>query len=88
MTWWERFTHSFEEKGAQILLLWVTDLLFVALLLLFARHLEAAVLATITGLVGGVNGAFLGAMGAKPGNGNPPPPAKPDTLVASLTPEK
>jgi hypothetical protein len=84
MNWWQMFVDSFETKGAQILLLWITDLIFVAVLLFLAKTLDPAVMNTITGLVGGVNGAFLGAMGARQSNGNGSP--KPDKLVASVVP--
>jgi hypothetical protein len=71
MNWWQKFTDSFETKGAQIFLLWVTDILFVYTLIHYSSHLDATTIATLTGLVGGVNGAFLGAMGARTGaNGN------------------
>lgn len=85
MNWWQGFTDTFETKGAQILLLWFTDLLFVAVLIFWAKDLDPAVMNTVTGLVGGVNGAFLGAMGARQANGNG---TKPDTLTPTLTPEK
>jgi hypothetical protein len=84
MNWWQTFVDSFETKGAQILLLWFTDLLFVWLLIHYENVVNPAVMNTITGLVGGVNGAFLGAMGARQSNGNGSP--KPDKLTASLVP--
>jgi hypothetical protein len=72
MNWWQRFADSFETKGAQILLLWITDLLFVAVLIFYAKDLDPMVMSTVTGLVGGVNGAFLGATGARAAtNGKP-----------------
>jgi hypothetical protein len=86
MNWWQRFTDSFESKGAQILLLWVTDMIFVGVLVaisIFHVVIDPMVMSTITGLVGGVNGAFLGAMGARQNNGNG---TTPDKLAASVVP--
>jgi hypothetical protein len=85
MNWWQRFTDSFETKGAQIFLLWVTDLLFVAVLIFYAKDLDPIVMSTVTGLVGGVNGAFLGAMGARQSNGNGGGP-KADAMKIGLVP--
>lgn len=84
---WTAFLDSFESKGGQILLLFSADLIFVALVIKFNKSLDPAVLSTITGILGGINGAFLGAMGARAlGNGGGA--AKPDKLTATLTPEE
>lgn len=81
---WVEFLESFESKGGQILLLFSADLIFVALVIKFNKSIDAAVMSTITGILGGINGAFLGAMGARSaGNGNG---SKPDTLTASFVP--
>jgi membrane protein YqaA with SNARE-associated domain len=81
---WGLFLDSFESKGGQILLLFTADLIFVALVIKFNKSIDPAVMATITGILGGINGAFLGAMGARPSNGNGTP--KPDTLKTSFVP--
>jgi hypothetical protein len=95
MNWWQTFTDSFEMKGAQIFLLWVTDLLFVAVLIFYAKDLDPIVMSTVTGLVGGVNGAFLGAMGARqqkdlpsPLSSNVPPPSAAPAVVAARATDK
>lgn len=81
---WIEFLDSFESKGGQILLLFSADLIFVALVIKFNKSIDAAVMSTITGILGGINGAFLGAMGARSGanGGN----GKPDQLGVQFTP--
>jgi membrane protein YqaA with SNARE-associated domain len=82
---WGMFLDSFESKGGQILLLFAADLIFVALVIKFNKSIDPSVMATITGILGGINGAFLGAMGARAGsNGSGTP--KPDTLTTSFAP--
>ena len=80
---WTMFLDSFESKGGQILLLFSADLIFVALVIKFNKSIDPAVMSTITGILGGINGAFLGAMGARNANGNG---TKPDTLTATFAP--
>jgi membrane protein YqaA with SNARE-associated domain len=80
---WTLFLDSFESKGGQILLLFSADLIFVALVIKFNKSIDPAVMSTITGILGGINGAFLGAMGARNTNSNG---VKPDTLKASFVP--
>jgi len=81
---WQSFLDSFESKGGQLLLLWITDLIFVAVLIRYWKNFDATVQTTVVGILSAVNGAFLGAVGARPttngGNG------KPDTLKASFVP--
>jgi len=92
MNWWTTFTDSFEQKGTQILLLWFTDMTVLAAVIFFWKHFDDALQTTLVGILSGINGAFLGAMGARAllnnGNGNgtgpglpmpPIPPAPPAT---------
>jgi len=94
---WQGFLDSFESKGGQLLLLWVTDLIFVMVLIRNWHYLDATVQTTIVGILSAVNGAFLGAVGARPttngGNGHAPvspaipaaaPPAAPAPGAAPL----
>jgi hypothetical protein len=77
---WQSFLDSFESKGGQLLLLWMTDLIFVAVLIRYWKNFDATVQTTVVGILSAVNGAFLGAVGARPttngGNGAPKPPDK------------
>jgi hypothetical protein len=87
---WQAFLDSFETKGGQLMLLWVTDFIFLAILVHYWQIFDAHVQTIIVGLLSGVNGAFLGAIGARnTSNGNPPPnlPNVPDKLTVGLTPE-
>src|SRR3981189_2840132 len=63
---WQLFLDSFESKGGQLLLLWVTDFIFVAVLIRYSKNLDPTVQTTIVGILSAVNGAFLGAVGARP----------------------
>jgi hypothetical protein len=83
---WQAFLDCFESKGGQLMLLWVTDFIFLAILVRYWDLFDAHVQTVIVGLLSGVNGAFLGAVGARntSNNGNSP---KPDTLTPTLTPE-
>lgn len=86
MNWWERFAHSFEEKGAQILLLWITDMLVLAVLVFYWKRFDDTLQTTIVGVLSGINGAFLGATGARAlSNGVPPKPDKLDVGFISAT---
>src|SRR5271157_2828034 len=80
---WQAFLDSFESKGGQLLLLWVTDLIFVAVLIRYWKNFDATVQTTVVGILSAVNGAFLGAVGSRPttngGNGKP-------TLKVGFTP--
>ena len=73
---WQAFLDSFESKGGQLMLLWVTDLIFVAVLIRFWKNFDPTVQTTVVGILSAVNGAFLGAVGARPttngGNGHAP----------------
>jgi len=81
---WQAFLDSFESKGGQLLLLWVTDLIFVSVLIRYWKNFDPTVQTTVVGILSAVNGAFLGAVGARPtGNGNG---AKPDKLSANFVP--
>jgi hypothetical protein len=74
---WQAFLDSFESKGGQLLLLWVTDLIFVAVLVRYWKLFDSTLQTTIVGILSGVNGAFLGAVGARPSsNGNAVPKLK------------
>lgn len=84
---WGAFLDTFESKGGQILLLFSADLIFVALVIKFNKSIDAAVMSTITGILGGINGAFLGAMGAR-GTSNGGNGTKPDQLSVQFTPGK
>lgn len=77
---WQAFLDSFESKGGQLMLLWITDFIVLAVLVRYWKGFDAQLQTTIVGLLSGVNGAFLGAVGARPTavNGNAhdaPPPA-------------
>jgi hypothetical protein len=81
---WQAFLDSFESKGGQLLLLVVMDLIFVAVLIRYWKNFDATVQTTVVGILSAVNGAFLGAVGARPssngGNG------KPDHLAVNFVP--
>jgi hypothetical protein len=89
ITAWQAFLDSFESKGGQLLLLWVSDGLVLLLLIHFWKFFDAQLQTTIVGILSAVNGAFLGAIGArnttnggavgdgKPAAPAPPPPASP-----------
>lgn len=81
---WQAFLDSFESKGGQLLLLWITDLIFVSVLIRYWKNFDPTVQTTVVGILSAVNGAFLGAVGARPttngGNG------KPDKLSANFVP--
>lgn len=62
---WQKFCDSFESKGAQLLLLWVTDGIVLAVTVLFWKKFDSQLQTTIVGLLSGINGAFLGAIGAR-----------------------
>jgi hypothetical protein len=82
---WQAFLDSFESKGGQLLLLWVTDFIVLAVLVRYWKFFDAQLQTTIVGLLSGINGAFLGAVGARQtsnGNGKP----KPDAGVANFVP--
>src|SRR5271155_1144065 len=80
---WQAFLDSFESKGGQLLLLWITDLIFVAVLIRYWKNFDATVQTTVVGILSAVNGAFLGAVGSRPttngGNGAPPNGKKSDS---------
>jgi hypothetical protein len=85
---WQTFLDSFESKGGQLVLLWVTDMVVLAVLVHYWEGFSATLQNFMTGLISGVNGAFLGAIGARntsAGNGTPPGGA-PDNLGVSFSP--
>ena len=82
MNWWQTFADSFETKGAQILLLWITDIIVITVLVLLWRRFDATLQTTIVGILSAVNGAFLGALGARPPSGGA------DTLHVGFTSKK
>jgi hypothetical protein len=90
VTSWQEFLNSFESKGGQLILLWVTDLIVMTILVRYWKFFDAQLQTTIVGLLSGVNGAFLGAIGARStsnGNGNGSPPPKLDvTFVPGTDP--
>jgi hypothetical protein len=83
---WQAFLDCFESKGGQLMLLWVTDFIFLAILVRYWDLFDAHVQTVIVGLLSGVNGAFLGAVGAR--NTSPNGNGRPDTLTPTLAPEK
>ena len=62
---WQAFLDSFESKGGQLMLLWVTDFIVLTVLVHFWKSFDAQLQTTIVGLLSGINGAFLGAIGAR-----------------------
>ena len=66
ITTWQAFLDSFESKGGQLMLLWVTDFIVLTVLVRYWKGFDAQLQTTIVGLLSGVNGAFLGAVGARP----------------------
>jgi hypothetical protein len=80
---WAAFLDSFESKGAQLLLVWLTNMIVLIVIVRYWKNFDAQLQTAIVGLLSGINGAFLGAIGARPSNGTAP---KPDTLIASFTP--
>jgi hypothetical protein len=85
ITGWQQFLDSFETKGGQLMLLWVTDFIVLGVVVHFWKTFDAQLQTFIIGLLGGINGAFLGAIGARNTGGNGGPP-KADKLVASFVP--
>jgi hypothetical protein len=89
---WQAFLDSFESKGGQLLLLWITDLIFVAVLIRYWKNFDATVQTTVVGILSAVNGAFLGAVGARvsaalnDSNGHSLPPAAPTAAPAATPP--
>jgi hypothetical protein len=81
---WTGFLDSFESKGAQLLLVWLTDMIVLIVIVRYWKNFDAQLQTAIVGLLSGINGAFLGAIGARPSNGNGG--AKPDTLTATFVP--
>lgn len=81
---YQEFLDSFESKGGQLLLLWVTDFLILGILIRYWNSFGPPLQTTIVGLLSGVNGAFLGAIGARQTSGGGD--AKPDKLEASFVP--
>lgn len=97
---WQAFLDSFESKGGQLMLLWVTDFIVLAVLVHYWKGFDAQLQTTIVGLLSGVNGAFLGAIGARatgigggPGAGPgpivdaplvPSPPAAPAVIPGAM----
>lgn len=70
---WQSFLDSFESKGGQLLLLVVTDFIILTVLVRYWKGFDAQLQTTMVGLLSGVNGAFLGAVGARQqpaGNGS------------------
>lgn len=72
MASWQSFLDSFESKGGQLMLLWITDFIVLTVLVRYWKGFDAQLQTTIVGLLSGINGAFLGAVGARqtPANGN------------------
>lgn len=62
---WQSFLDSFESKGGQLLLLVVTDFIILTVLVRYWKGFDAQLQTTMVGLLSGVNGAFLGAVGAR-----------------------
>ena len=62
---WQSFLNSFESKGGQLMLLWVTDIVVLAVLVHYWTGFSATLQNFMTGLISGINGAFLGAIGAR-----------------------
>jgi len=86
---WGSFLDSFESKGGQLLLVWVTDLVVLAVIVRYWKNFDAQLQTAIVGLLSGINGAFLGAIGARPssnGNGSHPEPAGPVSSVSAPPP--
>lgn len=86
---WLAFLDSFQNKGAQLLLLWISNVLVIVVLVRFWALFDSQLKTTIVGILSAVNGAFLGAIGSRAlvsGSGNGKPPAAPDKLGVSFTP--
>jgi hypothetical protein len=82
---WQAFLDSFESKGGQLMLLWVTDMVVLGVLVHYWEGFSPTLQNFITGLISGINGAFLGALSAK-NSGNGGGPSKPDTLKVGFVP--
>jgi hypothetical protein len=78
---WQMFLDSFESKGGQLLLLWVSDALVLLLVIHYWNNLNAQLQTTIVGILSAVNGAFLGAIGAR-NTGNGTIPSTPEIVPA------
>lgn len=86
---WLAFLDSFQNKGAQLLLLWISNVLVIVVLVRFWALFDAQLKTTIVGILSAVNGAFLGAVGAHAlgsGNGNGKAPGAPDKLDVNFSP--
>jgi hypothetical protein len=77
---WQTFLNCFETKGGQLMLLWVTDMIFLAIIVHSWGGWSPTLQNTVVGVFAGVNGAFLGAVGSKntstDGNGGSLPGAQ------------
>lgn len=62
---WEKFSGTFKEQGAQLLLLWFTDMVVLILLIRYWQVFNNTLQNFIVGILSGINGAFLGAVGAR-----------------------
>lgn len=94
---WQSFLDSFESKGGQLLLLVVTDFIILTVLVRYWKGFDAQLQTTMVGLLSGVNGAFLGAVGARQpaangsngnggGNGGSTPAPIPSAPIAPAPP--
>ena len=79
---WQAFLDSFESKGGQLMLLWATNFILLAILVHYWALFDAHAQTIIVGLLSGVNGAFLGAIGSK----NPPIAGGPPVVESPAVP--
>lgn len=82
---WRKFLETFEMKGAQLVLLWITDMIFIGVLVHYWSDWSATLQTTFVGLLSGVNGAFLGAIGAQQKAGVPITPTGPVDTRLTMT---
>src|SRR5437762_12021597 len=62
---WQEMLDSLETKGGQLFLLWFTDMILISVLVHYWHSWDASLQTSIVGILSAVNGASLGAVGAK-----------------------
>lgn len=70
VTTWQSFLNCFESKGGQLVLLWVTDMLLLGVLVHYWKGWDTTLQTSVVGILSGVNGAFLGAVGVRQASPN------------------
>lgn len=80
----QKYADIFESKGGQLILLIVADFVVLTIVVRYWKTFDAQLQTTIVGILAAMNGAFLGAIGARNtsnGNGGA---SQPDTLKVNF----